>query len=250
MINSKNISRNFSGAVVGSVGSVQFQIAPCSSLYLFSRSIGTLQCLVSVNYRILVYCTCHFQRSSLFICSFCLSLFASLLSFLPWQKGANVVTYWGWLAQFCCGEGGTLQTDIAGMCVWGCPQGMDHTGFAPTHRGVCFPGLHCSGSRALSKQALPFVHFPGPSHSGSREVHKGTDSVGHPFCALRSEQVRQPGTWLARCPRWAVRPITSLVPAARFPCCATGAPSQLCISSGEWSQAATSWQVSSVQDPR
>ena len=37
--NSKNISRNFSGAVVGSVGSVQFQIVPCSSLY-FSRSIG------------------------------------------------------------------------------------------------------------------------------------------------------------------------------------------------------------------
>ena len=30
--NSKNISRNFSGAVVGSVGSVQFQIVPCSTL--------------------------------------------------------------------------------------------------------------------------------------------------------------------------------------------------------------------------
>ena len=28
---SENISRNFSGAVVGSVGSVQFQIVPCSS---------------------------------------------------------------------------------------------------------------------------------------------------------------------------------------------------------------------------
>ena len=37
--NSKNVSRNFSGAVVDSVGSVQFQIVPCSSLY-FSRSIG------------------------------------------------------------------------------------------------------------------------------------------------------------------------------------------------------------------
>ena len=37
--NSKNTSRNFSGAVVGSVGSVRFQIVPCSSLYLFSRSI-------------------------------------------------------------------------------------------------------------------------------------------------------------------------------------------------------------------
>ena len=41
--NSKNISRNFSGAVVGSVGSVQFQIVPCSSLY-FSISIGPFQC--------------------------------------------------------------------------------------------------------------------------------------------------------------------------------------------------------------
>ena len=30
--NSKNISRNFSGAVEGSVESVQFQIVPCSSL--------------------------------------------------------------------------------------------------------------------------------------------------------------------------------------------------------------------------
>ena len=41
--NSKNISRNFSGAVVGSVGSVQFQIVPCSSLY-FSISIGPFLC--------------------------------------------------------------------------------------------------------------------------------------------------------------------------------------------------------------
>ena len=38
--NSKNISRNLSGAVVGSVGTVQCQIAPFSNLYLFSRSTG------------------------------------------------------------------------------------------------------------------------------------------------------------------------------------------------------------------
>ena len=42
--NSKNMSRNFSGAVEGSVGSVQLQIVPCSSLYFFSRSIGPFQC--------------------------------------------------------------------------------------------------------------------------------------------------------------------------------------------------------------
>ena len=35
--------RNFSGAVAGSVGSVQFQIVPCSNLY-FSRSISPFQC--------------------------------------------------------------------------------------------------------------------------------------------------------------------------------------------------------------
>ena len=39
---SKNISRTFSG-VVGSVGSVHFQLVPWSDLY-FSRSIGPFLC--------------------------------------------------------------------------------------------------------------------------------------------------------------------------------------------------------------
>ena len=41
--NSKNISRTFSGVVVGSVGSVHFQIVSWSGLY-FSRSIGPFLC--------------------------------------------------------------------------------------------------------------------------------------------------------------------------------------------------------------
>ena len=41
--NSKNISRTFSGVVVGIVGSVHFQIVPWSGLY-FSRSIGPFLC--------------------------------------------------------------------------------------------------------------------------------------------------------------------------------------------------------------
>ena len=40
---SKNISRTFSGVVVGSVGSVHFQIVPWFGLY-FSRSIGPFLC--------------------------------------------------------------------------------------------------------------------------------------------------------------------------------------------------------------
>ena len=41
--NSKNISRTFSGGVVGIVGSVHFRIVPWSGLY-FSRSIGPFPC--------------------------------------------------------------------------------------------------------------------------------------------------------------------------------------------------------------
>ena len=41
--NSKNITRTFSGVVVGSVGSVHFQVVPWSGLY-FSRSIGPFLC--------------------------------------------------------------------------------------------------------------------------------------------------------------------------------------------------------------
>ena len=48
------------------MGSVQFQIVPCSSLNFFSRSIGPFQCLVNANYRVLICYTCHFQSGSLF----------------------------------------------------------------------------------------------------------------------------------------------------------------------------------------
>ena len=48
------------------------------------------------------------------------------------------------------------------------------------------------------KWVLGCVHFPGLSRSGSgsRVLHKGTDSVGPAFCALpRSEQLRRPSAW-------------------------------------------------------
>ena len=70
---------------------------------------------------------------------------------------------------------------------------------------VCFPSLHCSGFRLLSREwALGCVHFPGLSCSGSGSwvLHKGTDLVGHAFCVLpRFEQLRQPGTWRSHSPQ-------------------------------------------------
>ena len=49
-----------------------------------------------------------------------------------------MVTYLGSLVQLCCGEGGTLQTNITGMC-GECLQCLGHTGFALAHGMCSFP---------------------------------------------------------------------------------------------------------------
>ena len=49
-----------------------------------------------------------------------------------------MVTYLGSLVQLCCGEGGTLQTNITGVC-GECSQCLGHSGFAPTHRACASP---------------------------------------------------------------------------------------------------------------
>ena len=81
------------------------------------------------------------------------------------------------------------------------------------------------------KRALGFMHFPGLSHSGSGSLilHKGTDLVGHAFCALSTfEHLRQPGAWQEDCPRWTV--CLNHLPglAAQLPRCAGRALSQVC----------------------
>ena len=86
--NIKNISR-VSLKLLWAVGSVQFQIIPCSSLYFFSRSVGPFQCLVNVIYRVLICCTCHLQSGSLFSVYFsflCLQV-SSVSNFRPDTRG-------------------------------------------------------------------------------------------------------------------------------------------------------------------
>ena len=111
-------------------------------------------------------------------------------------QGAKVVTCLGSLFQLCCGEGGTLQTNITS--VYGeYSQCLGHTEFAPGHVVYAFPvctaqAPGCS-ARKLSKMPLGSMNFPGLSHSGSGSwvLHKGADLVGPVFCALsRSEQLR------------------------------------------------------------
>ena len=85
---------------------------------------------------------------------------------------------------------------------WVCPNSLHHVLFGSTllRLQVVLQG-YCPN------WALPFVHFPllNCLGSGSQVLRKGTDSVGHVFCALpRSGQLRRPGAWWAHCPRWAM----------------------------------------------
>ena len=79
----------------------------------------------------------------------------------------------------CCGQ-------MSLACV-GSPRSVPATLGLPLLTGVCFPRLHCSGSRLLSRErALRCVDFPGLSRSdsGFRVLHRSADSVGPVFCAF------------------------------------------------------------------
>ena len=180
---------------MGSVGSVQFQIVPCSSLY-FSRSIGPFQCsqCQPQGFNLL-----HLSLPKWFplfiLASVCKSV-QCLFSALP-QGGEG-----GHLFRLTCSVvlwgGGTLQTNITDVC-GECSHCLGYTGFAPVHDVCAFPvyntqALGCSAWE-LSKAgpalcALPrsvtqvqvlgystkvqtwlglsFVPFPGLSISGSQ----------------------------------------------------------------------------------
>ena len=100
--------------------------------------------------------------SSLFILasSVCKSLWCLIIALTQGGKDGHLLAS---LVQLFCGEGGTLQTNITGMC-GEYLQCMNQTRFAPAHTGVCFLGLHCSGSRvlcrALSKASPAFSGLP------------------------------------------------------------------------------------------
>ena len=84
-------------------------------------------------------------------------------------------------------EGGALQTDIA-LCGEH-SQCSVHTGFALPHRCVCFPRLHCSGSRLLYMEpALRGVWF---QFSGVPQKHGLACACV--LCLPRPEQLREPG---------------------------------------------------------
>ena len=144
-----------------------------------------------------------------------------------------MISYLGSLVQLCCGEGGTLQTNIT-VCVGsaysvcttlGLPQSKEtrasqiYTAQAPgcSARALSQVGpVLCTlprsklvqvlgySARAQARLGVCFVPFPGPSSSIDQVLGKRTVPGGP--CVL----------------------ITSPVPAARFPRDTASVPSQVC----------------------
>ena len=195
------MSRNFSGAVEGSVGSVRFQIVPCSSLYFFLRSIGPFQCLVNANYKVLICFTCPFQSGSLYFVYFgslCLQV-SSVSNFPPNTREQR----WSLIQAhlFSCAVGREEHCKQISLACVGCAYSVWTTlGLPPLTVRVLSQSTLLRLQVALQgnspKQALGFVHFPGLSCSGSGSwiLHKSIDLAGPAFFALpMSEELRQPG---------------------------------------------------------
>ena len=131
-------------------------------------------------------------------------------------------------------EGHCKQISLAwvGMLAVSGPQWV-----CPRSWHVCFPGLHCSGSRLLCRGTVksgPWVACTSQIYAAQVQVltystKAQTPLVGPVFCAFpRSEQLRRPYAWRAHTPSLAVLLITSPIRAAQFPGCAAGASSQGC----------------------
>ena len=165
----------------------QFIFGQFLGLAYISQDLQAAPYIVSTNYRVLIYCTCNFQGSSLGF-SFCL-LVSSVPDFRPDTKGR-----WWTLFRLTCSvalwEGGTLQTNNTGVC----SQCLNQTAPAPAHSRCTLPAhtaqaLGCS-SRNRPRPALGCMHLPGLSRSGSgtQVVLRGSDSIGPAFCALPSSE--------------------------------------------------------------
>ena len=134
---------------------------------------------------ILICCTWHIQGGSpFFLCIDRPLLLASLqcqISALTW--GREVATYSGSLVQLCCGERGTLQTNITGM-------------WESTHSGWTTWGLpQPKGASTSQVQATQT-----PECSMMAQFHVGRASHAFPW----SKPLSFPGVPQGQNPRWSM----------------------------------------------
>ena len=145
-----------------------------------------------------------------------------------------MITYLGSLAQLCCGEEGTLQTNITGMC-GECLQCLGHTGFAPAHGMCTFPvytaqAPGCSaGELSKAGPGLCALLWSEPLRfrfSGTTQRHR-LDWI-YILCPSQVQAAQVTRCLASKLSQVGSVLITSPVPAARFPGCAVTASSQVC----------------------
>ena len=159
--------------------------------------------MVNADYRVLICCSCHFHSSSLFFIlasAVCKSLQGLISTLTQGGKGGHLFR----LTCSLLSRGGRNTANKYLWRVWGVLTVYGPRSWCVLSRSTL---LRLQGALQghCPKWALCFVHFPSLSHSGSgsQVLHKGTDLVGHAFCALpTSKQLRQPAAWQVHCPRW------------------------------------------------
>ena len=140
----------------------------------------------------------------------------------------------GSFVQSCCGEGGTLQTNVPGVC-GECSQCLGHTGFAPYH-SMCAFMVYTSqalghSARELSEAGPELCALPRSKLLRFRFLGTPQRCRLCWACILCPAQVG--AAQVTRCLvstvtlSWRVHLITSPIPAARFSGCRTGATSQV-----------------------
>ena len=192
--------------------------------------------VVSVNYRVLICCSCHFQgSSSVYFGFFCLQ-FSSVPNFCPDTRGRMWSLIQAYL--FSCAvwrEEHCKQISLA--CVGSACSVLATLGLPLLKAYMLSQSTLLRLQVALQgtylKWALGCMHFPGLNHSDSRFRFSGTPqrhrlSWACVLCPPRSKQLMPPGVWWVHSPQ--VGSTSYHLPAPRHlvPGCPVGVPSQVC----------------------
>ena len=122
--------------------------------YTSSQGLQVPSNVANANYRVLICCTCHFQSGSLFFFYFgflCLQV-SSVSNFCPdtWGRRWSLIQ----AHLFSRSVGGRNTANEYHWCVWGVLAVSGPHQVCPHSQHVCFPGLHCSGSRLLCRRTV------------------------------------------------------------------------------------------------
>ena len=152
----------------------QFIFGQFLDLAYISQDLQAPSYVVGTNYRVLIYCTCHFQGGSLCFSFFCL-LVSSVSNFHPDTRGWWWTLFQAHLFSRAVGREEHCKQHGRVLAVtqphWVCPHSQH----------VCFLSLHCSGSRLLCQkvsEASPGLYVLPRSkplrsrYSGSPQRHR------------------------------------------------------------------------------